>query len=109
MTEHTMRDEEYVRAAWTDSILNNGLWLYSSSRAYQLRIGGRQFRGTFKNKESVWSDARKFTEERQEQIRQIEEEISWLDSLAEFDKGKYWIGCESRAQAVLAELKRGLR
>jgi hypothetical protein len=50
-----------------------------------------------------------FTQELEEQIRQLENQIAWLDSLVEWAKDISWAGCKARAERELEKLKRGMK
>lgn len=73
-----LSDEQFVREHWSDRLFDNGLHLYEGARSFHLRLGQRKFDFTQKTKQECWSAARAFTEDRLEQIRQVEEELSLL-------------------------------
>lgn len=71
-----MTDEETVKAAW----VNIGEYDYGGSTKYvYLADAPREFSGTGKAK--AWAAAADFTRDRQEQIRQVREEINLLLSM----------------------------
>jgi hypothetical protein len=97
-----MTDEEYVRSKWVD--------VSDTGYAVHIYFGGDK-ESKFAGMNGRWSAARKFTEERLEAIRLVEEEIALL-------RGRKWICLENNPaalrilaarQAALDELKRGLK
>ena len=80
-----MTDEEYVRARWGDctaSYINCGM----SSSYWSVRRESdgqelcREYCGALKGDDPAWSAARGFTEQREREIAEVEEEIAELES-----------------------------
>lgn len=120
-------NERYVKERWDkayEPIVQRGLmgidiWVE----------GSRTYRFHADNLPAAWQAAFDFTKAREEEIRQVEEEISWLTERTEispklqelYDKRTWEFSAEflkdkqtakrilAREQAALAELQRGMK
>jgi hypothetical protein len=110
-------DERIVRDAWK-RITYRETGLTSAGPCYVViesddhpTAGSSLFMEHGSSKESVFAAARAFTEERREQIRQVEEEIQYIheDMIDNCDHCAASKRIVAREQAVLAELKRGMK
>lgn len=108
-----IENEEYVRSRWDPNLFNGGLYFYEGARSYHLRLGSKRFEYTQKTKAECWSAAYAFTLEREEQIRQVEEEIALMEFIVQAqDEFNDIVAAKrilAREQAALAELKKGMR
>lgn len=105
MTEPaSMSDEEVVRAAWVDA---GSAPPWGDCERWQVYFGHDYVHGT--TEAQAWSAARKYTEERQEEIRLVEEEIEMLENEDRHDDYPPYLRILAREEAALAELKKGLR
>ena len=112
-----MTDEKYLRDRWERIALE---WGTLERKRYVWVFAGGMFiplRG-FKTEAEAWSAARAFTEQREREIAEVEEEIAILNEGVELaastdaDERKYGIPFKrilARLQAVLAELRRGMK
>ena len=103
-----MTDEEYVRARWA-GVLDTG---YS----VRLEIGEFGKWAKFDGLNKRWSAARAFTENREREIAEVEEEIEYVSSFAwlpsrsgKREEHPVWQRILARLQARLAELRRGMK
>ena len=99
-----MTDEEYVRARWEDSVA-----FTMGPNPWTLRLPcGKYFDGTI---DECWSGARAFTEQREREIADVEEEIAWLSDGMDCSDPDDEVGHRilARLQAVLSELRRGMK
>ena len=101
-------DEEYVRARWA-GVLDTG---YS----VRLEIGEFGKWEKFDGLNKRWSAARAFTEEREREIAEVEEEIEYVSSFAwlpsrsgKREEHPVWQRILAVEQARLAELRRGMK
>ena len=108
-----MTDEEYVRARWERVIVCDGSYRHYAKGTILLNWANHQFY-EFKD----FSAARAFTEQREREIAEVQEEIAILNEGVELaastdaDERKYGIPFKrilARLQAVLAELRRGMK
>ena len=101
-------DEEYVRARWNEV----------RDVKYELRIncpgpvGGKRFFGLHNR----WKEARAFTEQREREIAEVQEEIEYVSSFAwlpsrsgKREEHPVWQRILAVEQARLAELRRGMK
>jgi len=104
-------DEQFVREHWERA----EACPHRDNRQCCISLGGRMFTrvtvpntvsGYAPSESEAWAAARVFTEARLEEIRQVEEEIEYLE---DFAFGQPWKRILFREQAALAELKRGLK
>lgn len=108
-----MTNEEYVRANWKRAeICSSG----PSRPRFCVSLGGHGFTRAnvpanwASSKSAAWSAAAEFTRDRLEQIAEIEEEISVLQSLhVGLDKIAALIRCGRRAESALTDLRRGMK
>lgn len=69
-------DEKFVREHWTDISVTRA----NTYPSIWLALGGTNVQGwPFKTDAEAWSAARAFTEQRLEEIRQLEAEIAFMD------------------------------
>lgn len=110
-------NEEYVRARWQSVSVTD--WYAGTSTLTQawsiwLPCGWTSPVGGTATDAEMWSAARAFTEQREQAIANVEDEIEWLNwpsvknvCTREGDLARCRI--IAREQAALAELQRGLR
>ena len=114
-------DEEYVRARWGDctaSYINCGM----SSSYWSVRRESdgqelcREYCGALKGDDPAWSAARAFTEQRERDIAEVQEEIEYVSSFAwlpsrsgKREEHPVWQRILAVEQARLAELRRGMK
>ena len=109
-----MTDEEYVRARWeVHTAFPNGNGKYYLALAPDKCLDG-EFDGQFDTEAEAWSAARAFTENREREIAEVEEEIALIANLGSHVKQEAFAvdirkRILSREQAVLAELRRGMK
>ena len=105
-------DEEYVRARWERVIVCDGSYRHYAKGTILLNWANHQF-----YEFNDWSAARAFTEQREREIAEVREEISETEddilSYSSHDNAdsfaviyRYIL---ARLQAVLAELRRGMK
>ena len=115
-------DEEYVRARWE--------LVHDSDYGVDIVIGFGMGRQRFCGLHDRWVSARAFTEQREEEIRQLEAQAAWLkpyirsiklaidsayelrapDNLADDQREcEIVLGILARTEAALAEKKRGMK
>jgi hypothetical protein len=97
-------NERLVRDTWERVLVCDGSYRHYAKGTILINWANHCF-----YEFNEWSAAAEFTRARLEQIRQVEEEIEWLDDCAEFDKNATWVRIEAREQAALTELKKGLK
>jgi hypothetical protein len=124
-------NEEYVRQRWIDVALwDRDFSPYTVNLRYEVEIvshPGNFFCFHGAKHSEAWSAARAFTEAREEEIRQVEEEIALLNLEFWEMHGEIrlatmveqytplvrelcrWARILAREQAALAELKRGMK
>ena len=98
-----MTDEEYVRSKWEG--------VHVGEITGMIRVGERD---NIRNEAGrSWCAAAEFTRQREEKIRQVEEEIAYLHNIMGEAVNKAPTHCIHRIlaceQAALAELKRGMK
>ena len=95
--------EEYVRARW-EHVHTGAAALHLSDYSAPLVI---THAGEFPN----WSAARAFTEQREREIAEVQEEIAWLSDGMDCSDPDDEVGQRILAveQARLAELRRGMK
>jgi len=98
-------DEMYVRQRWAEITVKT----YGNSRPFWICS---QFEylanGPFETEAEMWQAARAFTEAREEEIRQVEEEIAHVEGLLlDYSTADPYKRILLREIAILADLKRG--
>ena len=116
-------DERFVREHWEDVTVEWGriegkLYGMATSQSRPIYLHG------YKTEAEIWSSARRFTEERLEQIRQAEKDvrrvmkfvaqcrgylIERIDPRHDTEALASWSRILAREQAALDELKRGMK
>jgi hypothetical protein len=108
-----MTDEEFVRQHWEGARCRkeerfhpwNGFEIVVSDRYCALAVRGSEA--------EAWSAAAEFTRKRQEQIRQVEEEIRFVESFScvatNMADEAARLRTRDRLKAALADLKRGMK
>ena len=101
-----MTDEEYVRARWERVIVCDGSYRHYAKGTILLNWANHQF-----YEFNDWSAARDFTEQREREIAEVEEEIAWLSDGMDCSDPDDEVGQRILAveQARLAELRRGMK
>ena len=108
-----MTDEEYVRARWERVIVCDGSYRHYAKGTILLNWANHQF-----YEFNDWSAARAFTEEREREIAEVEEEIAWLNQMkrnlppgrpTKEERQAILQRILAVEQARLAELRRGMK
>jgi hypothetical protein len=108
------QDEQFVREMWVDCCVEDHSTCCGPFEPIRVRMTDSMSRWAA-TAEQAWSAAAVFTRERLEQIRQVEEEIEWLNSnecaihTQLRRKEKLRLRILAREQAALTELKKGMR
>jgi hypothetical protein len=105
------KDERIVREAWEDySIM---IREFPNSSPYWIYLGEEFCTGPHKTEAKAWRAAAEFTTQRQEQIRQVGEEIKIVRNELSLGRDRWnspeFIRILAREQAALAELQRGMK
>jgi hypothetical protein len=113
MVETTMSDEEFVRSVWrkvhvTKQRNHRPYWVHSTTTY----LGN----GPFGTESEMWSAAAAFTRERLESVRQVEEEIEWIQDCIDMsgivhpERGiPEQRRILARLESIRADLKRGMK
>ena len=101
-------DERFVREHWEDVTVEWGriegkLYGMATSQSRPIYLHG------YKTEAEIWAAARRFTEERLEQIRQVEEEIQYLNFRVMAPELDILERILAREQAALDSLRRGMK
>ena len=106
-----MTDEEYVRARWERVIVCDGSYRHYAKGTILLNWANHQF-----YEFNDWSAARAFTEQREREIAEVQEEIEYVSSFAwlpsrsgKREEHPVWQRILAVEQARLAELRRGMK
>lgn len=103
--------EEYVRQKWEHDAIRSRC--YVNNRPFWLYIGEDFCTGPHANEQKAWLAAYNFTIAREEEIRQVEEEIQTIYWLMEHCSNPTANGrifrILARETAALTELKRGMK
>lgn len=109
-----MTDEEYVRSKW-EKVDSRETYVAGHGYCVSLPVLWHEAMttGYFKTEAEAWSASRTFTEQREREIAEVDEEIAFLD-----DEKRVWpkhYNCDapkrtlSRLQSIRAELTKGMK
>jgi hypothetical protein len=112
-----MTDREYVESKWEGAILADHAECCGPFKPYCVSFGNGSQSSWEDTPEAAWSAARKFTEQRLEAIRLVEEEVGLISGIMREDfvnqKDCRTYKCFARIlaarQAALDEMKRNMR
>ena len=106
-----MTAQEYVESIWVEAkLVEENLY---EPPAYQIHVitgkGSSRCLVSKCNSERAWESAKKLTQYFLDQIKELEEDIGFLDDLPENYKGRRWVRLADKCEEEIRNIRRGMK